>query len=66
MTHEEKEEWLILQAKLVDSYRRVDFLKSLKSEKLVMDMPDFEEIKFAVFSQGTSTTGLDAVCLYGE
>jgi len=51
MTHEEKEEWIILQAKLVDSYRRVDFLKSLKSEKLVMDMPDFEEIKFAVFSR---------------
>lgn len=40
MTQQEKDEWIITQAQLLNETKRQDFLKSLSREKLILYMPD--------------------------
>ena len=44
MTSQEKDEWIIMQAQLLDETKQPDFLKSLSREKLIVGMPDYETI----------------------
>jgi len=44
MTPQEKDEWIIMQAQLLNENKRQGFLKSLSREKLILDMPSNEII----------------------
>ncbi|MDD3138331.1 MAG: hypothetical protein PHX08_05080 [Lachnospiraceae bacterium] len=44
MTLQDKDEWIIMQAQLLNETKQQDFLKSLSREKLILDMPDSEII----------------------
>lgn len=44
MTSQEKDEWIIMQAQLLNETKQQDFLRSLSREKLILDMPSNEII----------------------
>ena len=44
MTSQEKDEWIIMQAQLLNETKQQDFLRSLSREKLILDMPSNEMI----------------------
>lgn len=43
MTSQDKDEWITIQAQLLNETKRQDFLKSPSREKLILDMPDYEK-----------------------
>ncbi|MCD7840159.1 MAG: hypothetical protein LUG46_05960 [Erysipelotrichaceae bacterium] len=45
MNEEEKDQWILNQAAILYPSKRSDFLKTLRNEKIIIDMPDDEEFK---------------------
>lgn len=44
MTEEEKDQWILTQARLLPEYKQEDFYQSICGKKMVMNMPGLDEI----------------------
>lgn len=44
MSLDQKDAWILSQAKLISDHKQNDFLMSLTGEKLIINMPSFDDI----------------------